>query len=80
MQTAFARRLAGRARPRAPAAHGACGAPRAPRPPARAARRKAERGGARLWLVLDRRLRMGLSSASGVSWGADRWGVLLVSV
>ncbi len=46
-------------RPRPPLARGDCRAPSAPRQPAGAARSKAERGVARLWLVLDRRLRMG---------------------
>ena len=37
--------------------------------PARAARSQAEHGAARLWLVLDRRRRMGEGSAAGVPWG-----------
>ena len=46
-----------------------------PAPPARcgnpagAACSTAERGAARFWLVLDRRLRMGEGSASGRPWG-----------
>ncbi|HEY5866172.1 MAG TPA: hypothetical protein VI542_11625, partial [Candidatus Tectomicrobia bacterium] len=38
------------------------------RQPIRVVRRKAERGVARRWPVLDRRRRMGM--ASGVLWGA----------
>src|SRR5205823_2689430 len=40
-------------------AHGSCGAPSVPGSPAGAACRKAERGGARLGLMLDRRCRIG---------------------
>ena len=45
---------------------GSCLPPSAPRQPAGAAHSQAEHGAARLWLVLDRRLRMGEGSASGV--------------
>ena len=38
-------------------------------PPPPAARSQAEHGAARLWLVLDRRRRMGEGSAAGVPWG-----------
>ena len=56
-----------RRRPRL--AHGSCSAPSAPRQPARAAHSTAERGAARLWLVLDMRRRMGEGRASGGPWG-----------
>src|SRR2546428_14012371 len=41
----------------------------APRQPARAAHSTAQRGAARLWLVLDMRRRMGEGRASGGPWG-----------
>jgi hypothetical protein len=44
-------------------------APSAPRRPARAAHSIVERGAARRWLVLDRRLKMGEGRAAGVPWG-----------
>src|SRR5712691_3367424 len=67
MQTAFWRRPR-RSTPPAPPAGSV------PRPQRAAAARRSgsQRGGARrraLWLVLDRRLRMGEDSASGVPWG-----------
>lgn len=45
-----------------------------PPPAAAAPRSQAEHGLARLWLVLDRRCRMGEGSAAGVPWGDGHQG------
>jgi hypothetical protein len=60
--------------PTAMLARGDC-RPRAPRLPAGAPRNQAEHGAARLWLVLDRRRRMGEGRALGLLEGNYPWRV-----